>query len=122
VPFLTPALVNFIFSLPEEHMIDVNGTTKAVFRRAMHDIVPVSVLQRQDKLGFSTPERQWLNDLSPWVEATLNSQIVDSIPALNRIKISEEWREVLTGRKPFNFRIWRWINLIRWVERYQIEF
>lgn len=122
VPFLTPALVNFIFSLPEEHIVDVNGTTKAVFRRAMHDIVPSSVLQRQDKLGFSTPERQWLNDLSPWVEATLNSQIVDSIPALNRTKISGEWRNVLTGRKPFNFRIWRWINLIRWVERYQIEF
>lgn len=122
VPFLTPSLVKFIFSLPEEYLIDGDGTTKAVFRQAMHDIVPASVLQRRDKLGFPTPEKQWLNDLSPWVENTLNSQVVDSIPALNRIKINEEWHDVLTGRKPFNYRIWRWINLIRWVERYQIEF
>lgn len=122
VPFLTPSLVNFIFTLPEEHIIDVNGTTKAVFRQAMSDIVPASVLQRRDKLGFSTPEREWLNELGPWVETILNSQIVDAIPALHRSRISEEWRQVRIGRKPFNYRIWRWINLIRWVERYQIEF
>jgi len=122
VPFLTPSLVNFIFSLPEEYIIDMDGNTKAVFRQAMCDIVPTPVLQRRDKVGFATPERQWLDDLQAWVEDILNSQIAASIPALNRIKINEEWRKVLTQRKAFNFQIWRWINLIRWVERYQIEF
>lgn len=122
VPFLTPSFVNFIFSLPEEYIIDMDGNTKAIFRQAMRDIVPTPVLQRQDKIGFSTPERQWLNDLRGWVEDILNSQVVASIPALNRNKINEEWREVFTGRKTFNYQIWRWINLIRWVERYQIEF
>ena len=122
VPFLTPALINFIFSLPEEHIVDIHGNTKSVFRRAMQDIVPAPILQRRDKVGFSTPEKRWLNDLKPWVEQVLNGNTAHSIPALNMGRIRDEWHKVSGNKKPFNFRIWRWINLIYWSERYSVEY
>ncbi|MBV9411685.1 MAG: asparagine synthase (glutamine-hydrolyzing), partial [Acidimicrobiia bacterium] len=71
VPFLTPALAEFVLALPEEYLVDDEGTTKAVFRTAMQGLVPDPVLERRDKIGFATPERSWLTGLSSWVEDVL---------------------------------------------------
>ncbi|MDJ0617907.1 MAG: asparagine synthase (glutamine-hydrolyzing) [Calothrix sp. MO_192.B10] len=120
VPFLTPTLVNFMFSLPEEYIIAPDGTTKAVFRQAMRGIVPDSILDRRDKIGFATPEFNWLATLRPWVEEILHSK--QSIPALNMDQVNQDWQAVIQGLKPFDFRIWRWINLIKWAEKYAVKF
>ncbi len=74
VPFLTPDLVSFILALPEEFIIDQEGTSKAIFRRAMRGLVPDAILDRKDKIGFATSEQLWLTHLRPWVEQTLRSQ------------------------------------------------
>jgi len=122
VPFLTPTLANFLFSLPEEYIIDANSNTKAIFRKAMRGIVPDKILDRRDKIGFATPEEKWLVTLNPWVESVLNSETAQSIPVLNIEIIKQEWQDVLQGKGVFNFRIWRWLNLIQWSRQYKIEF
>jgi asparagine synthase (glutamine-hydrolysing) len=122
VPFLTPTLINFIFSLPEEQIVDIEGNSKSVFRKAMQSLVPAPILGRRDKVGFSTPEKRWLKDLQPWVEKSLNSETAASISALNLERIKQEWQGVSTNKKPFNFRVWRWINLIHWAELHSVEF
>ena len=122
VPFLTPALVNFLFSLPEEYIISPDCTSKSIFRQAMQGIVPDQILARRDKIGFGTPELSWLTTLSPWVEGVLNSEIAAHIPPLNIQNAKQEWQDILAGRKQFDTRVWRWINLIKWSEQYEIEF
>ncbi len=122
VPFLTPELINFIFSLPEEQIVDIKGYSKSIFRQAMQGIVPEPILERRDKIGFSTPEKSWLEDLQPWVEKALNSETAASISALNLEKVKQEWQDVSTNKRPFSFRVWRWINLIHWSKRHAIEF
>ena len=122
VPFLTSSFINFIFSLPEEHIIDIDGNSKSIFRQAMHGLVPAPILERRDKVGFSTPEQRWLNNLRPWVEQVLNSEAAHNVFALNLGKVTEEWQRISTGKKPFNFRVWRWLNLIHWAKRHAIEF
>ncbi|MCC5629680.1 asparagine synthase (glutamine-hydrolyzing) [Nostoc sphaeroides CHAB 2801] len=122
VPFLTPALINFVLSLPEEFIIARDGTSKAIFRQAMRGIVPDAILDRKDKIGFATPEQHWLKTLRPWVEAVLNSEMATQIPALNLQQVKEEFQAVLDGRSAFDFRIWRWVNLIRWAERFSVTF
>src|SRR5205807_3214015 len=57
VPFLTMPLVDFLLRLPEEHLIGRDGTTKNVFRQAMRGLVPDTILDRRDKIGFQTPEQ-----------------------------------------------------------------
>jgi asparagine synthase (glutamine-hydrolysing) len=122
VPFLTPPLTDFIFSLPEEYVISPEGTTKALFRDAMRGIVPDAVLDRKDKIGFATPERQWLSTLRPWVEETLRGDAAAGIPALDLKAIFGEWTGITEGRQGFDFRIWRWINLIRWADLFAVSF
>jgi len=122
VPFLTPAFVNFVFALPEEFIIANDGTSKAIFRQAMRGIVPDIILDRKDKIGFATPEQRWLKTLRPWVEDVLNSEMATQIPALNVKQMKEEFQAVVEGRSAFDFRIWRWVNLIRWAERYNVTF
>lgn len=61
VPFLNTELVEFILSLPANFKIR-NGYTKAVFREALKGVIPESVRQRRDKLGFPAPEIQWLKN------------------------------------------------------------
>lgn len=122
VPFLTPRFVEFVYQLPESYLIDREGTSKNVFRQAMRGLVPDEILDRKDKIGFATPEKKWLTLLRPWVESTLRSDTVRDIPAFNPRELIAEWEAVLAGRKRFDFRIWRWVNLIRWSERHSVRF
>lgn len=122
VPFLTPAIVNFIFALPEEYLIDNNGVTKSVFRQAMRDIMPEPILDRRDKIGFQTPERHLIANLKPWVEKILNSDRAREIPIMNIQYIKHDVTQMLAGKRKFDSRIWRWVNFIRWVELFDVQF
>jgi asparagine synthase (glutamine-hydrolysing) len=121
-PFLTPALVNFVFSLPEEYIITADGKSKAVFRHAMRGIVPAPILERQDKIGFATPEQDWLIALRPWAETVLQSDMARVIPALRLQVIQQQWQDILAGRRAFDFRMWRWLNVICWAQRLHVCF
>jgi len=120
VPFLTPALADFLLRLPEEYLIGPDGTSKRIFRDAMRGIVPDAVLDRRNKIGFATPEQQWFTSLRPWVEKTLHE--AKEIPALNAPALHEEWRTLVQNPKRFDFRAWRWVNLIRWAKQFDVEF
>jgi asparagine synthase (glutamine-hydrolysing) len=122
VPFLTPDLVSFLLSLPEEFLVAPDGTSKAVFRSAMRGIVPDTILARRDKIAFATPERNWLGQLSSWVERVLSSETAVRIPVFNLDLLKHEWLSILKGRKPFDFRVWRWLNTIQWTQQFGIEY
>jgi asparagine synthase (glutamine-hydrolysing) len=122
VPFLTPALAEFLLSLPEEYVLSPDGVTKHIFREAMRGIVPHEILDRRDKIGFATPEKQWLTELGPWIEGVLTPDRVRRVPALDTTAVDREWRAVLAGTRPFDWRVWRWVNLVRWAEAWDVEF
>jgi len=120
VPFLTPTLAQFVLSLPEAYLVDRDGTSKAVLRRAMRGLVPDVILDRRDKIGFATPERRWLTELRAWVEQVLASDAARAVPALDLVRANEEWQGILAGRRRFDWHVWRWINTIRWAEKLNV--
>lgn len=61
VPFLDYRLVEFIYSLSDEQKIR-NGQTKWVLRQALKGILPDKIRNRQDKIGFATPEEVWMKE------------------------------------------------------------
>lgn len=122
VPFLTPELVRFIFSLPEEHLIDSQGTNKALIRAAMKGIVPEVILNRKDKIGFRTPDARWIIKLAPWVTNILSSESVIDLPMLDQKHLIREWQRFLKDPSTFRYQIWRWINFIKWSENLGIEY
>ena len=120
VPFLTPALAGFLLKLPEDYLIGPDGTSKRIFRAAMRGLVPDPVLDRRDKIGFATPEQQWFTRLRPWVEKTLEG--AGDIPAFHLPGLQQEWQSLLEHRTGFDFRAWRWVNLIRWAQQFDVQF
>lgn len=120
VPFLTPALAEFVSSLPAHYLIDAGGTTKSVFRAAMKGIVPQPILDRRDKIGYATPEKRWLTQLRPWVDDVLTSATPETVPLLNIPAVSNAWGEVLRGSQPYGWHVWRWLNLIRWAQQNEV--
>lgn len=122
VPFLTPELVDFVLSLPEEYIVAPDGTSKAVFRRAMRGIVPDSILDRKDKIGFATPERIWLSAASAWIQKQFDADVASAIPAFRLDVVSRDWQEIRQGRRAFSFAVWRCLNVIAWTKRFQIQY
>ncbi len=115
LPYLTPALADQVLALPESYMIGEDGRlfTKRVLRSAARGLVPDEVLERQDKLGYTTPEASMLVYLGPWVKEVLAalpddlSQPVDATAALGR------WAAVMAGAQPVKSD-WRLANFVRW--------
>lgn len=116
VPFLTPDMADFLLSLPEEYLISPKGETKSVFRAAMRDIVPDAVLDRRDKIGFSTPEQVWLTHLADQIRDWLKIDL--GLPFLNQQLIIKEFDNIIAGRAPFSWQVWRWINFARWYQHF----
>ncbi len=114
VPFLTRSMAELALSLPEPFLIGRDGTSKRVFRAAMRGLVPDSILDRRDKIGFATPEHRWLEQLSDWVEQTLASETAHALPFLRIAHMRERWRRRHAGSQDVGFPVWRVLNLIRW--------
>lgn len=122
VPFLTPPLVNFLFSIPLDYLIDDNATTKRIFRDAMRGIVPDEILDRRDKIGFQTPERAWFGELEPLLHEILDSDRLVRLPFLNSAAIKSELSQSISTERKFDWRVWRWINIARWSEVFDVEY
>lgn len=112
VPFLTSDMADFVLSLPENYLISSKGETKSIFRAAMRDIVPDAVLDRRDKIGFSTPEQVWLTQLADQIREWLKIDL--NLPFLDQQLIIDEFDKIISGKIPFSWQVWRWINFTRW--------
>ena len=118
VPFLDHRLVELCFSLPADELIRV-GETKSVLRRALGDLLPASVRARRDKVGFVTPEGDWLRgplgDLAGDVFAARSFRergFVDATAARRRLQ-RHRARRLTAGME-----LWRALNVELWARAY----
>ncbi len=111
VPFLTTDMAEFVLSLPENYLLSNKGNTKHVFKAAMRGIVPDMILDRKDKVGFQTPEQQWLKILKPQIEHWLEQ--TDRVSFINAEKSRLAVMGMINGEKKFTFQAWRLINYCR---------
>lgn len=120
VPFVDHRLVELALALGNDHKI-VGADTKRVLRRAMTGVIPEMVRKRRDKLGFATPEQEWFRGplrevIQQGVEATLRYFPDLLNPAGTRALVAD----MLQGRRPVDFRIWRIVNLGIWGDRFAV--
>ena len=116
VPFLTYQLADFSLGLPEEYLVSLGGESKHLLRAAMRGIVPDDVLDRKDKIGFATPEQQWMLGMADTVRGWLAEDI--GLPFLDQQRVVAAFDQVVTGRRAFTWQVWRWVNFIRWYKIY----
>jgi asparagine synthase (glutamine-hydrolysing) len=72
VPFVDHVLVEWLASVPGQMKL-FRGWTKAVLREGLAGLLPERIRRRKTKLGFSTPETEWLTGpMAPWVTEVLS--------------------------------------------------
>ena len=113
VPFLTTDLADFLLALPEELLLSAEGETKHDKQTTKRDNNPDSILDRRDKIGFATPEEQWLKQLGPQVRRWLEDD-AEGLSFLNRHAMLEAYDQMLSGARRFSWQAWRWLNFCRW--------
>jgi asparagine synthase (glutamine-hydrolysing) len=96
LPFLDYRLVEAAFSM-NDHFKIRHGWAKHALRIAMDGLVPKSILWRKDKLGFESPQADWINAVrESMVAAIRKSAIVGSLckgmPDLDRIDDTTFWK------------------------------
>jgi asparagine synthase (glutamine-hydrolysing) len=122
VPFLTTRLAELALSFPEEYLITNEAVTKAVFREAMRGIVPQSILDRKDKVGFATPEGRWMQALGPWIGEMLSPEALGAIPVLRSSEVRREWTRVRDAGASAGQLVWRWCNFVSWARAHDVRF
>jgi len=113
VPFLTTDLSRLMLSMPEEYLISRQGESKRVFRAAMRGIVPDEILERKDKIGFSTPENDWL--IGAKIDAEFWRQRDVVVPFINKKKLIIDINDGMMLNENYARRMWRLLNFTTWI-------
>jgi asparagine synthase (glutamine-hydrolysing) len=115
VPFLDYRLVEFLAGVPDRMKLR-RGVTKVVFREAMRGILPEAVRTRTDKMGFVTPEDDWLaRTATEWFRAGVVGAIEAVPDLLNADRVIALVDETIRGERAFSFVPWRILCLGRWL-------
>jgi asparagine synthase (glutamine-hydrolysing) len=134
VPFVDHVLVEWIAKLPITLRLS-RGWSKRILREALNGLLPQLIRTRRTKLGFSTPEPDWLaGPLKSWLHDTLNAsrylgEIVEeravrdllakrsagdkSLPLENllfRLAIYETWARLFLGYSSPERNSPRWVT------------
>ena len=118
VPFLDYRLVQLMFSLDSRELID-HGRTKAVLRRALADLLPDVVRERVDKIGFATPEAQWLRGpLGLLATEVFNSREFRERGFVDARAAEERLRRHRGGRDAAGYELWRALSLELWARAF----
>jgi asparagine synthase (glutamine-hydrolysing) len=69
-------LIEFAFQLPSSYKIK-NGVNKHILRESMRGVVPDIILNRKDKMGFATPNSQWIKNTKDAVRPYFDDSLKD---------------------------------------------
>ena len=111
-------LVEYVFSIPSIYKIH-NGWSKYLLRESMNNIIPDKIKNRTDKIGFETPEYQWLIALKPIVFESIDPSIKKII---NIDLFKNNWDNLFLNKNNLDIaKIWRYINYILWFKLFKVS-
>jgi asparagine synthase (glutamine-hydrolysing) len=120
VPFLDHRLVEFTQNLPINFLNEPRKNKKMLVD-AMINILPESVRNRKDKMGFITPEEQWLKGEGfDQFEQLLQDSIKFSNGILKDTSL-DYLKRVKNDQEPFNYSYWRLIQFGIWMKVFKVN-
>lgn len=118
LPFLDHRIAELLAGLPSAYKIGA-GWTKVVLRQAMADILPQDICWRTDKIGFATPEAQWLRTtLREFVRDLLHDPRTKTRGLMNIAGAQAAFEDHVAGRRDLSSIAWRWVNTELWYRRF----
>lgn len=112
VSFLDHRLVEYALALPAEWKIR-RGVRKAILREACSDVLPPIVRDRYDKLGFATPQMEWMEaDAERYLDAVRRGERQAYFSNAARLRCERAMRQRRRSDYGFVFRCWAWMNFV----------
>lgn len=118
-PFLDYRFVEKVLALGNEEIIH-KGQTKYIFRKAMQGIVPEKILERQDKVGYETPEAEWMREpgLSNFIYELIHSESFKKRGYFNPQKAKIIFSNHLNRKLNAAEDIWKMVHLELWFREF----
>jgi len=111
-------LVETVFNISGKPKIK-DGKSKFLLREAMKDLLPQEIYNRTDKLGFSTPEKQWFKELKPYFKSIIAEQKNDEF--VNWEELYKNFDEIYEHALNTNIsRLWRFVIFALWRKVYNV--
>lgn len=117
VPFLDFNLVRYIFSLPDEAIIN-NGWNKNILRLAVSGILPEKIQLRRNKIGFTTPENEWFLRMKNRIYAMFLSESFATRPYFNQAAVVKAFLRFIEGKNDDTLLFWRILNVELWMREF----
>jgi asparagine synthase (glutamine-hydrolysing) len=118
VPFLDYRIAELLFSTPPEALFR-NGTTKIVLRQALADVLPPSVRDRRDKLGFVAPGGRFLRGaLGELADEVFSSQSFAGRGFVDAAAARAALARHRSGAREAGQELWRALNLELWARAF----
>lgn len=116
VPWLDYRIAEFARQLPDNNLLNL-GSTKQLIKQSLNKHIPQSILNRQDKKGYSTPGDDWLKkDEDGTIREYLSSGIIEQQNIFDKQKL----RSIITtkglDKVPKNF--WQILSTLVWYETF----
>src|SRR5437763_6170339 len=114
VPFLDHPLVEVAATIPADVKFK-NGSMKNVLRNSVGKLIPPTVLNRKDKMGFPVPLSEWFkNEARDFVVDTLSSKAASQRDLIdNKIVLSK-----LESEPQFSRKLWGMLSLELWQQEF----
>ncbi len=114
VPFLDFNLIRYIFSLPDSAIID-RGWNKNILRKAMKGLLPDMIVNRRNKIGFTTPEHEWFMRMKNRIYSIFLSESFAKRPYFDQTATLSAFRQFIEGKNDDTLLFWRLLNVEMWL-------
>ncbi len=114
VPFLDFNLIKYLFSLPDEAIIK-NGWNKYILRQSIKDLLPEKIVNRRNKIGFTTPEYEWFMRMKNKIYQIFLSESFTKRKYFNQQEIIKAFQLFIEGKTDDTMLFWRLLNLELWL-------
>jgi asparagine synthase (glutamine-hydrolysing) len=121
-PLLDHRVAELASKLPLSLRVDWTGANKVLLKQLYPDILPPAFFEREKK-GFSMPIGRWMR--KQWwdpVHTAIEGQWSGNLESVfDRRALRQLWEEHQEGRQDHGERLWAWLVLHRWNERFKPE-
>lgn len=112
VPFLDHPLLEFVATVPADVKFE-GGKMKHLLKSAYAGLLPRTLLDRRDKMGFPVPLKEWFHgELNEMIRDTFRSQRAQNRPFIN----SEAVLRNFDGAAKFSRKTWGLLSLELWYQ------
>ena len=117
MPFLDHRLVERTLAT-DNNMIINKGKTKVILKEASKKILPDAIYNRQDKIGFATPEDDWYRKpkFKEYIFDLIQSNQVRNNYFVDSKKMEILYKQHLNQKINIGKELWKWINIFVLIE------